>query len=110
MGSSDGCSMGDLKTRKSCAKSKAKDLLLQEKTQKSNARKRETKIKTLEKEEKTRQRERKTKEKEVPVHTEQTHVVHGVAYAQAPAVAHVATPAVAHVAYGHAAGHVAAAH
>merc|ERR1712158_100251 len=46
----------------------------------------------------------------VPVHTEQTHVVHGVAYAQAPAVAHVATPAVAHVAYGHAAGHVAAAH
>merc|ERR1711936_385417 len=46
----------------------------------------------------------------VPVHTEQTHVVHGLAYAQAPAVAHVATPAVAHVAYGHAAGHVAAAH
>merc|ERR1711981_255613 len=60
----------------------------------------------------------------VPVHTEQTHVVPGVAYAQAPAVAHVATPAVAHVAapaYGHAAyagagyataglvGHVAAA-
>merc|ERR1712198_755104 len=55
----------------------------------------------------------------VPVHTEQTHVVPGVAYAQAPAVAHVATPAVAHVAapaVGHAAyataglvGHVAAA-
>jgi len=63
-GKGDGCSMGDLKTRESCAKSKAKDLLLQEKTQKSNARKRETKIKTLEKEEKTRQRERKTKEKE----------------------------------------------
>merc|ERR1711971_399783 len=34
----------------------------------------------------------------VPVHTEQTHVVPGVAYAHAPAVAHVATPAVAHVA------------
>merc|ERR1712060_4769 len=33
-----------------------------------------------------------------PVHTEQTHVVHGTAIAHQPAVAHVATPAVAHVA------------
>merc|ERR1712106_93659 len=36
---------------------------------------------------------------EVPVpravHAEQTHIVPGVAYAQAPAIAHVATPAVA---------------
>merc|ERR1712105_405439 len=42
----------------------------------------------------------------VPVHTEQTHVVHGTAIAHQPAVAHVATPAVAHVAapaFGHAA-------
>merc|ERR1712105_144365 len=55
----------------------------------------------------------------VPVHTEQTHVIHGTAIAHQPAVAHVATPAVAHVAapaFGHAAyattglvGHVAAA-
>merc|ERR1712212_850825 len=54
-----------------------------------------------------------------PVHTKQTHVVHGTAIAHQPAVAHVATPAVAHVAapaFGHAAyattglvGHVAAA-
>merc|ERR1712139_236337 len=33
-GKGDGCSMGDLKTRESCAKSKAKDLLLQKKNTK----------------------------------------------------------------------------
>merc|ERR1712001_339651 len=42
---------------------------------------------------------------QTPVHTEQTHVVHGTAIAHPPAVAHVATPAVAAVGY---AGHVAA--
>merc|ERR1711981_1391864 len=42
---------------------------------------------------------------QTPVHTEQTHVVHGTAIAHQPAVAHVAPPAVAAVGY---AGHVAA--